>query len=436
MRGPRVAVWALAGIVGVALLLRVVLALAAPFPHIGGDPAVYDEIGVALASGDGFARLPRRAGRHARPTAMHPPAWPVLLGLAYAATGHGTRLDRASATGRGGPAAQARATGRWRVGRMLQVALEASGIGLLGTVAWQLWGPALGLIAAAIAAVYPPPAILALALHSEPLFVVLELAAVAAVLRARSGRTVRWALVAGVLAGLATLTRNNGLVLVLPLAVAVWKIRPGRSLRDLGTPLAVAGTALLVLAPWTIRNEVALGAFVPVASNLGLTLAGTYNPQAERHYYRWRSPRLLPPARRRELRTMSEPERSASLARDGLDYIRAHPTAPVVASAENTARVLELDPEGRSVLRVVVGSRTLALIAVGCFWAFVPLALAGALTRRARQAPWWFWLTPVLLWASVVPFAVGFSRFRVPLEPWLILLGACAIAAPWRTRLD
>jgi hypothetical protein len=57
------------------------------------------------------------------------------------------------------------------------------------------------------------------------------------------------------------------------------------------------------------------------------------------------------------------------------------------------------------------------------------LALAGLLAPRTRAAPRWLWLVPVLLWASTVPFAVNFDRFRAPLDPFLILLAAVALTA-------
>jgi 4-amino-4-deoxy-L-arabinose transferase-like glycosyltransferase len=433
MQAPRVAVLVGVGIVAAALALRVGLALAAPFPTIAGDPAVYDEIGVAVASGEGFSRLPRRPGHDARPTALHPPAWPSLLGLVYAATGHGSALDRVNATRTTDLAALERAQARWRVARLLQAALGAAGVALLGIVAWQLWGAVLGLIAAGLAALHPPLTVLGLALLGESLFVVLELAAVAAALRARSTGALRWAIVAGAFAGLATLTRNNGLVLLVPLVLLVWT---GRRRPRWSAPLAVLAAALVVVTPWTVRNAIVLDAFVPVATNLGQTLAGTYNAQSARHDYRWRSTRLLPAARRAQLRAMTEPERSDALTRDALRYIREHPAAPAVVALQNTGRLAELDPEARSVLRLVVGSKRLALVSIAGFGAFALLALAGALTARARAVPWPVWLAPLLLGVSVVLFAVNFSRFRAPLDPWLILLAALAVGALARTRLQ
>jgi apolipoprotein N-acyltransferase len=61
------------------------------------------------------------------------------------------------------------------------------------------------------------------------------------------------------------------------------------------------------------------------------------------------------------------------------------------------------------------------------FLLFLALAVAGAFTRAARGAPRWLWLMPVLMLASVV-FVVGETRFRAPIDPFVVLLAAVAIA--------
>ena len=77
----------------------------------------------------------------------------------------------------------------------------------------------------------------------------------------------------GVLAGLAALTREEALwfipVLLIPLA---WKAGRGRLRLCL---LAVLG-ALVVVAPWTVRNYFAFHSFVPVA-NSGAVIDGANN---------------------------------------------------------------------------------------------------------------------------------------------------------------
>jgi 4-amino-4-deoxy-L-arabinose transferase-like glycosyltransferase len=411
-------VWAgLAMIVLVALALRVVVAAGVSRDRIAGDPAFYDLVGVSVAASGTWPRL---AGQ---PTALHPPAWPYVLGATYAATGHGRASDRRRT-------ALSVANARWRAGRMVNALFGAAAVALSGMIATFVWGSTVGLIAAGLAAVYPPAIALGATLYSEPLFVALALGALLAVVQhRRSARRWRWVLLAGGLTGLAILARANGAVLLVPLALGAWTARPRRSPQALAAPAALIATAALAIAPWTVRNLVVLHAIVPVSTNLGKTLAGTYNPVAQRHRFRWTTGRLLPTAYRPALEQPSEPARSAALTRLALAYIRRHPLAVAKAGIWNTARLAELDAGGRSVLASGLGSRRLAHFSIGGFAVTALLAAAGAFTRRARAVPGFFWLIPALLWLTTVVTAAQFSRFRAPLDPFVVMLAALGVVA-------
>lgn len=106
-------------------------------------------------------------------------------------------------------------------------------------------------------------------LLAEPLFVpLLALAAWALVVTAQGGRAAA-ALAAGALGGLATLTRSTLLAawpLVLPL-VAIARRRAGAALQ----PVVVAACLVAgITGLATLRNWVAAGQFVPVASSFGI----------------------------------------------------------------------------------------------------------------------------------------------------------------------
>jgi hypothetical protein len=183
-----------------------------------------------------------------------------------------------------------------------------------------------------------------------------------------------------------------------------------------------------------VRNAVELHAFVPVSTDLGQTLAGTYNATAPANRFLWRGPHKLPRADRVAAARRDEAARSAALTRLALRYIRAHPLAVPEAMVWNTVRMLELQRHSRDILGSDVGSRRLATISVVGFAVLLGLALLGACTRAARRAPVFLWLTPLLLWLSAVPFAVNFSRFRSPIDPFLVLAAACVVTPLLRRR--
>ena len=54
-----------------------------------------------------------------------------------------------------------------------------------------------------------------------------------------------------------------------------------------------------------------------------------------------------------------------------------------------------------------------------------------------REAPRWLWAFPVLYWLSVTFVNLETPRFRAPIDPFFILLAACAVAtaAHWARGL-
>ncbi|WP_026370461.1 tetratricopeptide repeat protein [Kallotenue papyrolyticum] len=164
---------------------------------------------------------------------------------------------------------------RWAA--LPNIALSALTIPLLYLLGRQL-GPAdarraeqVGLLAAAAGALLLTLATFASLWMSETLFTALFLLTLLALLRYDRQPQTRWALAAGVLFGLATLTRSLPL-LTLPLVVLwlVWgRHRERRVLRHAaGFALAAA----LTIAPWTLRNALAYGAFIPVETGLSFNL--------------------------------------------------------------------------------------------------------------------------------------------------------------------
>jgi 4-amino-4-deoxy-L-arabinose transferase-like glycosyltransferase len=292
--------------------------------------------------------------------------------------------------------------------------------------------------------VAPPLLVPGAALLSEPLFLVLELAALAAVLEHRASRyRYRWAAVAGVLAGLAILTRTNGIVLLLPLAIGAWALAPRLSLRSLAQPALLLVAAALTVMPWTVRNLIVMDAFVPVTTQSGYTLAVTYNDAARTDPERPSSPHYVseytPLTKRKDL---DEVELEGELSSRATDYMLEHPGYVVLTAVRNLGRSLHLDglTDARLSAVAVDIPRWLADLGVYGFYLLALLALAGALLPPARRAPWFVWLAPALLLLSAVIIS-GKTRYRVTIDPFLVMLAGIAVMAAWerftsRRRLE
>src|SRR4051794_12191846 len=278
-RRRRTLVLALAAVVilAAAFAIRIAYVDATPGMKIVDDGRDYDTHAVSIARGKGYSKT-----LALRPTAFRPPGFTYLLGGVYRVTGVQDKP----------------APDRVVVARRLQIVIGTVLVAMIGLVAMQVWGPVVALVAMGLAAVYVPLVTMSGTIMSEPLFAIWMLGALSAAMAyRRSPHPFRWALIIGVLTGLAILTRANALILLLPLALAVWVGRPRFAVRSLAAPVILVAVAVLVVMPWTIRNYRTVHHFVPVSTQLGSALAGTYNDSARFdpvHPASWRSLRRVP----------------------------------------------------------------------------------------------------------------------------------------------
>ena len=414
-------VWAVALVlVAVSLVVRLGYVGGTPDPPLVHDGLDYDGHAVSIAQGHGFSD----SLAHGRPTAFRPPAYPYLLGGVYRLAGVENAAEQR----------------RVHVARVAQAVTGAVLVGMIGLVAAQLWGGAVALAAMALGALYVPLVTMSGTVMSEPLFCVFMLACLSAVVQhRRSPHRIRWALAAGVLAGLAILTRANALILLLPLVLAVWDTRPRLSLRALVPPAVLVAAAVLAVSPWTIRNAVKLHAFVPVSTQLGSALAGTYNDTARtdpKHPASWRSIKTVPEYADLWAAVPRTPEADLErrLRARSIGYAREHPGYVAEVAMWTTLRGLDLTGLGwaRHTASTVSIDRRWADLGVYCFWAFALLAVAGAFTRLARRAPGYVWAFPALMYLSVVFLVIETPRYRTPIDPFIVLLAALAVVTAAR----
>jgi hypothetical protein len=391
------------------------------------------------------------AGGSRGPTAYFPPGYPYFIGVVDIITGHQA----------GGKAAI-------KPIRVAQAIPGTVAVGLIGLVALEAFGSgAVVLVALAVAAFYPVFVELTGTLVAENVLIVLELAAVWTMLRARRAEhPYPWIVATGVLTGLATLTHENAILFVIPFAFAAWGVArrqpnrtpgpgraaatqtaglvagPSRPARSWAAPrmiLILILTTAATIAPWTIRNSSQLHHFVPVSDETGITLRGTYNPESaafEPVPYKWRFFWKIPQDQdlRHTAGRYDEVQLGDKLQSRAVDYIEAHPAAPLAAAFHNTLRTFELEGEfaWKASAAAIGLPDDVARTGVAAFWILCLLALAGAFTPVARGAPRWIWALPVLYALSIVFVNVETPRFREPIDPFLILLGACAVAAALR----
>ena len=420
-RGRAWWVWAAAVLIlAAAFAIRIAYVDATPGMKIVHDALDYDGHAVSIAQVGHYSDTLA----YGRPTAFRPPVYPYMLAEVYKLAG----VDRAATPD------------RVIVARRMQVVIGTVLVAMIGLLAAQLWGSVVALVAMGLAAVYVPLVTMSGTVMSEPLFCVFMLGALSAALAHRRSRhRWRWAVLAGVLTGLAILTRANALILLLPLVFAVWDLRPRWSLRALGPPVVLVVLAMLVVTPWTIRNARTLHHFVPVSTQLGSALAGTYNDEArtdKAHPASWRSLRSVRSYADifGKVRETNEAVLEKRLRKRAEQYALDHPGYVAQVAFWTTVRGFDLD--GLDWVRHTASTVSIdgkwADRGVYCFWLFAVLAVAGAFTRAARRAPWFVWAFPALMYLSVVFLVIETPRYRTPMDPFIVVLAALALVAAGR----
>jgi 4-amino-4-deoxy-L-arabinose transferase-like glycosyltransferase len=404
----------LAAVVLTALAVRVAVVLATRHSFVViNDAADYWRLAASIAGGHGFGVSHVAPGGGA--TALRPPAFPLLLALVVLVAGHHVIAAR-----------------------LLAAVLGAVAAGLVVVLASQVSSdPRKPLIAGLIAAIAPPMVIPSTSLMSEALFVPLSLGVIATALAYRQGAT-RWMLVCGLLLGLATLTRPVGAFLVLPVVLIARAHTP----RPRWILAGALGLAIAPCLAWEIRDVEVLHAAVPLTTQSGYLLAGTYNATAA--HARSQPGAWIVPSQDPVMAHVvtshphaGEVQLSGALQRQALHYASSHPGYVPTVIAHNLLRLFDLT--GLGFARAVVYGEygygpTAGLVEYVCALVLLAGALLGLALGGAREWPLGMILVPVLLVIVTVPVQ-SFSRFRAPIDPYLVLLAATPLVA-FAARLD
>lgn len=374
---------------------------------VGGDAQLYRLMARYLAAGRGYIRPFATPGATADvPTAEFPPLFPALLSL----------LHRAGLT----------TLAEQRASLAVLGAVTVLLVGLLGrTVA----GPAVGLTAAALAAVHPMLFQLETALAAEALYapLVTLVLLVAAHLARRPERGLRWWALLGAAVGLAALTRAEALALAPLLAVPLVGVRRYPAREWLPRLATVAAGVALVVAPWTVRNLVVLDELVPLSSNTGTLLAGANCDTT------YAGPRLglwdLECVRALPWGSLTETERARRDMRAGLSYALDHRGEWQLVAAVRVARTWGLyDQQGQANFEILEGRHagTHRLATRGAV-VLLPLAAAGVILVGVRRRLGRVLLAPVVLVTLTSLLGYGNQRFRVAAEPVLVVAACVAL---------
>lgn len=282
-----------------------------------------------------------------------------------------------------------------------------------------------GLVACFLAAISPAFVGFSVLLLSETLFAAALLASLIAFAKLAkidtkdveefpTRRAAVLAAVAGLLSGMATLVRPTWL-LVAP-AYGLWLLLPARNRRRRlwHAALVLAGLSL-ALAPWTIRNALVTGHFVPTTlwmgpslyDGLSLHATGISNMEFIEADGLYRRPDI------------SEYEADRHYTHAALTFAREHPARACKLAAAKLWRFCNPFPNAEQFANWTVW------LGVGLFE--IPVLLLAAVGFwHERRSPrcWALAAGPVLYFAMIHTVFVGSLRYRLPAEYALLVLTA------------
>lgn len=407
--------WAAGAIALTALVLRVAYVLAlGSHPSLGFDGTWYSLQAGTIADGVGFVDPNRYYGfRGAAPTAQFPPLWPGLLAVVHE-LGFGT-------------ARAYRITGGV-VGSITVLLTAYLGRSVIGARA--------GLVAAGLVAISPLMIAADGSLMAESLFIALVTGAVLVAVHARRHPRPGWFALLGLLLGLATLARSDGILVAVVLAGVTAGCAPGSATRRLGLAAAALVAVVIVLTPWTVRNADAFGEAIPFSNNSGTLLSGANctDTYSGGELAGWSARCAVDPdassGGKREVK-LSDVGRSK-----GLTYARKHVGGLVLVAPLRVVRGWGLwSPTALADAEVTESRlRAMQLIAWPASLALFGFAAVGSvLLVRSRG---WTTAAPLLavVGASGLILAAswGNQRFRLVAEPELAVFASVALIAGWR----
>ena len=409
---------------GLAVRVAFIVWVAPQVPRLG-DASAYHLLAANLANGRGYIRPFDDLLLHLRrPTAEYPPLFPALLALPARLGAHSVEQQR------------------------IFLAFVGSGtVALVGVLGRRVASPAVGLTAAALAAVYPMLFLTEATLMAESLYVGLVALLLLCAYRAYDDPKPMRFVALGAAIGAATLTRAEGILLGFLVVVPLTVWLRGLTARERAARAGVAlGVALVVIAPWTIRNAVRFHAFVPVSNNVATLIDGancdaTYSGS---QIGLWRETFSTRPSTGGAADAQAvycfvgfditaphfdEAKAASADTHAGLSYARHHLGSLPTVAAVRVLRTWGLYAPSQQVNFESLEGRPRAwqLRGTQMYWVLAPLAIVGAVLLRRRRRVIWPLVATAVTVTIVAATTYGQQRFRIAAEPAILVLAGVTV---------
>jgi len=193
---------------------------------------------------------------------------------------------------------------------------------------------------------------------------------------------------------------------------------------------------VVLIAPWTARNHRVADDFIPLSMQDSAAY-GTFNDDAAsdpRSPFAWRVRTT------REMELFNGPpvpdaEFRKTLQRRAVDYVKEHPDSlPKAFFWNGLSRTWDIRRPGYAIEEVAFEgrNRTVSIVGIAAYYVLLLGALIALWRLRARRTLV-FPLLAMALGASVVFTSAAATRYRLPLEPMIVVL-ACSVFVSFGDR--
>lgn len=355
---------------------------------LGGDALDYDRLAISLSEGKGYVTA------EGEPTSWRPPLYPFFLALIY-------KLSVSD----------------YSVVKIIQALIWSLTCMIIYFIGKSILGRKIGIIAAAMSVLYfgfIRPAALFL---SETLFTFFIAIAIWRLAKTKEKPSLIDLSITGVMLGAAALTKAITLlfpvfILALLLINKVFSFK-----KSIMYFLAILAVMFLTIMPWTIRNYIVHRTFVPISNQGGITLYSSYRPPQGKLFGQITNDETTARAYKIE----SEAERSNFLYKETINFI-----------IHNPKEVLRL-----SLLKIVfffspfdweiVGEGGTYNFEYVFFAIFAIIGIYFAFKQKIKNINYLILPLAYFLFISII--TQGCPRYRLIVEPYLIILAAFGLSA-------
>ena len=412
----RFGLWLLV-ITAVALVVRLAYVwFVYRYRTIGGDPVYYHLGGNLLADGQGFINPLSQARGVIEQGADHPPVYIVYLAVF-------SLIGIRSITGH----------------MLVSCLLGAASVTVGGLAGRRIAGPRMGLIAAALMAVYPNVWRFDAMVLSETMVIFLVNVTILLAYRYLDGPSVGRLALVGLAVALCALTRSELVLLAIFLVVPLALLTRSRPWRVRLAWLAVAAlVCTAALAPWVGYNLHRFDRRVLLSGQVEATFAVAncdpvyYGPNIG--YWDFDCGLFTLEREGVVIPQTNDGAREQLMLDNAIDYVKAHPKRWAVVEGVRLARIFNVwDPDSATAIDEWVegNPRWVARLSLVSLWPMLIGSVIGVVVLRRRRIPVFPLLAPCATVIVTVLLFYASGRFRASAEGALCLMAAVAVEAGW-----